>query len=39
MADVAFTFHFPLSEIMSMDVSDLLQWHSQIVRIRRVVTS
>lgn len=37
MADVAYTFHFPPSELMALPVSELLQWHSQIGRIAAIV--
>lgn len=38
MADVAYTFHFPPSELMAMPVSELLLWHSQIARIGSIVS-
>ncbi|HZV57733.1 MAG TPA: GpE family phage tail protein [Sphingobium sp.] len=27
IADIAAVFHWPLSELAAMDVSDLLRWH------------
>lgn len=36
MADVAFTFHFPSSELMEMEIEgELLEWHQQIERINK----
>jgi hypothetical protein len=38
MADVAFTFHFPPSELMELEVVELLGWHAQIGRLTRAVS-
>lgn len=35
MADVAYAFHFPPSELDAMDTDELVQWHRQIERIAR----
>jgi len=32
MADVAYTFHFPPSELWDMGVDELLMWHGQAKR-------
>ena len=37
MADVAYTFHFQPSELMELEVAELLGWHAQIGRIARAV--
>lgn len=37
MADVAYTFHFPPSELLAMEVDELVLWHGQIERINRLV--
>jgi hypothetical protein len=29
MAVVAYTFHFPASELWAMDIEELLDWHAQ----------
>lgn len=34
MADVAFTFHFPASELWEMGVDELMDWHGQVTRIQ-----
>jgi hypothetical protein len=33
MAEVAFVFHFPPSELWDMDVDEILMWHEQAKRI------
>jgi len=33
MADVAYMFHFPPSELWMMDMDDLLMWHEEALRI------
>lgn len=33
MADVAYTFHFPASELWEMDAEELMDWHGQATRI------
>jgi hypothetical protein len=33
MADVAYTFHFPVSELWGMQFEELLMWHEQLRRI------
>lgn len=37
IADVAFTFHFTLSELMNLEVNELLTWHAQIERISKAL--
>ena len=39
MADVAFTFHFPPSELWAMEVEELMEWHLQIPRINEMLKS
>lgn len=33
MADIAHALHWPLGDLMDMDVDDLLAWHDQVKRI------
>jgi len=33
MADVAYIFHFPPSELWAMEIGELLMWHGEAVRI------
>jgi hypothetical protein len=33
MGDVAFTFHFPPSELWEMPIDELMEWHKQATRI------
>lgn len=33
MSDVAYTFHFPPSELWGMAIDELLMWHEQARRI------
>lgn len=35
IGDIAYTFHFPPSELWEMEPPELLYWHSQAARINR----
>jgi len=35
--NIAYSFHFPPSEIMSMDIDDLIFWSKQAVRINKEI--
>jgi len=37
MAEVAYVYHWPPSELDAMTVDDLLLWHGQAARIQREV--
>jgi len=34
MADVAFVFHFPPSELWGLDIEELMEWHGQAKRLQ-----
>lgn len=36
MAEVAYTFHWPPSELWEMDLDELLEWHMQAARINKL---
>lgn len=33
MADIAYVFHFPPSELWNMEIEELMEWHRQAARI------
>lgn len=37
MADLAFVFHWPPSELGAMEVDDLMAWHAQAIRINKLI--
>ena len=33
IAEIAFTLHIPLSELLDMDMDELLEWHNEAAKI------